>query len=118
MVRPFIHIALHFIVPAVVARFFFADRWKWAWLIMVLTMAVDTDHLLATPVYDPERCGIGFHPLHSYPAIIGWSNKKSGRAHCLEEASLRGRVAAVHHEYTIKLGRKRVASRFMPNHRA
>ncbi len=37
---------------------------------MALTMVIDLDHLLADPVYDPERCGIGFHPLHSYPAIL------------------------------------------------
>ena len=36
---------------------------------MVLTMIVDLDHLLANPIYDPNRCGIGFHPLHSYMAI-------------------------------------------------
>lgn len=28
-------------------------------------MLVDLDHLLATPVYDPVRCSIGFHPLHT-----------------------------------------------------
>ena len=32
-------------------------------------MLVDLDHLLAFPVYNPERCGINFHPLHSYYAI-------------------------------------------------
>lgn len=32
-------------------------------------MLVDSDHLLATPLYDPERCSIGFHPLHSFIAI-------------------------------------------------
>lgn len=40
---------------------------------MLLTMAVDLDHLLADPVYDPNRCGIGFHPLHSYPAIVAYA---------------------------------------------
>jgi len=39
---------------------------------MVLTMVVDLDHLLAEPIYDPNRCGVGFHPLHSYPAIAGY----------------------------------------------
>jgi hypothetical protein len=29
-------------------------------------MLVDLDHLLATPVYDPTRCSIGFHPLHGF----------------------------------------------------
>jgi hypothetical protein len=52
-----------------VARLFFTERWKKAWLIMGLAMIVDLDHLLATPVFDPNRCSIGFHPLHSYPAI-------------------------------------------------
>ena len=37
---------------------------------MVLTMVVDLDHWLVDPVYDPQRCGIGFHPLHSYPAMV------------------------------------------------
>jgi hypothetical protein len=32
-------------------------------------MAIDLDHLLAIPVFDPHRCSIGFHPLHSYIAI-------------------------------------------------
>ena len=31
---------------------------------MILTMLVDLDHLWANPVYDPNRCSIGFHPLH------------------------------------------------------
>ena len=32
---------------------------------MMATMLVDLDHLLASPIYDPTRCSIGFHPLHS-----------------------------------------------------
>jgi hypothetical protein len=32
-------------------------------------MVVDLDHLLATPVFDPNRCSIGFHPLHTWPAM-------------------------------------------------
>jgi len=24
---------------------------------------------LAEPVFDPNRCSLGFHPLHSWPAI-------------------------------------------------
>lgn len=31
---------------------------------MVSTMLVDIDHVFASPIYDPERCSIGFHPLH------------------------------------------------------
>jgi len=35
----------------------------------VATMLVDADHLLASPIFDPNRYSIGFHPLHSYTAI-------------------------------------------------
>ena len=69
MARSIIHVALHLLVPGAVSRVAFKDRWQKAWLIMALTLCVDFDHLLAVPIYDPNRCGIGFHPLHSYPAI-------------------------------------------------
>lgn len=64
-----LHPALHVAVPGAVAALFFRARWQWAWLVMLLTMLVDLDHLLAAPVYDPARCSIGFHPLHTAPAI-------------------------------------------------
>ena len=65
-----VHLLLHGLVPGVVAQVLFQDRWKMAWLVMVATMVVDVDHLLANPIFDPDRCGIGFHPLHSGPAIV------------------------------------------------
>lgn len=58
------HIALHFLVPGIVAAMFFRKRWLFAYLVMIATMLVDLDHLLAVPIYDPNRCSIGFHPLH------------------------------------------------------
>ena len=65
-----IHIFLHLAVPAVVARLAHADRWLRAWLVMMSAMLIDFDHLLASPIYDPNRCSIGFHPLHSTPAVL------------------------------------------------
>jgi len=65
-----IHIVLHFIVPLLVALAFFRSRWRNATFIMIATMIVDADHLLADPIYDPNRCSIGFHPLHTMPAIV------------------------------------------------
>ena len=70
MFHPVLHFAFHMLIPGVIAILFFKNRWKQAWLIMVLTMAVDLDHLLANPIYDPNRCSINFHPLPTYPAII------------------------------------------------
>jgi hypothetical protein len=60
---------LHIMVPGVLAWLAFAPRWQRAWLIMLLTMVIDVDHLLATPIYDAHRCSIGFHPLHTWMAI-------------------------------------------------
>lgn len=37
---------------------------------MLGTMLVDLDHLLANPIFDPDRCSIGFHPLHSSYAVL------------------------------------------------
>jgi len=65
-----LHIVLHFIIPAIVARIGFRDRWRSAYLIMMATMVVDLDHLLADPFYDPNRCSIGFHPMHGTVPIV------------------------------------------------
>ena len=67
--RGLIHIALHFLVPALAARIGWRDRFLRAWGIMVATMVVDLDHLLADPIFDPNRCSLGFHPLHSAAAV-------------------------------------------------
>ncbi len=69
MIRAVIHMLLHVAVPAAIARQYYGKIFLRAWLIMLATMLVDLDHLLADPVYDPERCSIGFHPLHQYPVI-------------------------------------------------
>lgn len=63
------HLGLHFIAPVLLALFFRKDRRMKAYLIMVATIFVDLDHLLANPVFDPHRMSVGFHPLHSYIAI-------------------------------------------------
>jgi hypothetical protein len=67
-----IHYFLHLVFPVFIAWYFYRDAWLRAYLILLATMVVDLDHLLATPVYDPCRCSIGFHPLHSPVAIIAY----------------------------------------------
>lgn len=69
IVQFIVHYGLHFIFPGLIAYIFFKNQWKKAWLIMIATTLVDLDHLLATPIFEASRCSIGFHPLHSYPAI-------------------------------------------------
>ena len=69
MLPTLVHYTLHLLVPGLIAFIFFRKEWKKAWLIMLATMLVDVDHLLATPLFDPNRCSINFHPLHTYWAM-------------------------------------------------
>ena len=69
MFKFLIHYSLHFLVPFLIAYFFFNKKWKTIYLIFLLSMLVDLDHLLATPIFEENRCSINFHPLHSYIAI-------------------------------------------------
>jgi hypothetical protein len=64
-----LHLVLHVLVPLGIAMTLFRPQWRRAWLIMLSTMLVDLDHLAADPIYDPGRCSIGYHPLHTAPAI-------------------------------------------------
>ncbi len=66
------HLILHVAVPAFVAVLVYRPMWTKAFLVMAATMLVDLDHLLADPLYDPNRCGIGFHPLHGWVAIAAY----------------------------------------------
>lgn len=63
-----VHYSLHFVFPVVIAYVFFRNDWKRAYLILLATMLMDADHLLATPIFQPNRCSIDFHPLHTYYA--------------------------------------------------
>lgn len=64
------HISLHFIAPFILVLLFYRTNWRWAYLILIATMLVDVDHLFASPIYDPTRCSIGFHPLHRIGFIV------------------------------------------------
>lgn len=72
MLRPLIHYGFHFVIPLLIALFFFPKKWKQVYLIFLGTMIIDLDHLLASPIFDPNRCSINFHLLHSYYAITGY----------------------------------------------
>ena len=72
MLQSLVHYSMHFLVIAVIAWFYDRENWLKYWAILAATMIVDIDHLLATPIFDPNRCGIGFHPLHSEIAIAAY----------------------------------------------
>ena len=73
MIQTVIHYFLHFGMPLMVAYIFFFFFYKRVYLILLATMLVDLDHLLATPIFSPNRCSINFHPLHTYYAMAAYA---------------------------------------------
>ncbi|MFH4967139.1 DUF6122 family protein [Gaetbulibacter sp. M240] len=69
MLQTLAHYGTHIFLPLVVALVFYPNRWKTAFFIMLSCILIDIDHVLATPIFNPNRCSINYHPLHSYWAI-------------------------------------------------
>lgn len=69
MLRFLVHYGIHFLVPIAIGLFFFKDNRLKIVVILLAAILIDVDHLIADPIFDPNRCSIGFHPLHSYLAI-------------------------------------------------
>jgi len=64
-----LHLVSHLAVPLLIVAVLYRSRWRQAALIVTGTMLVDVDHVFAVPIYDPDRCSINFHPLHTTTAI-------------------------------------------------
>lgn len=69
MIRFIAHYGIHFIVPIIIAIYFYKENRLWSAVILLSGILIDIDHVLATPMFDPNRCSINFHPLHTYWAI-------------------------------------------------
>lgn len=65
-----LHLGLHALIPALLAWLLFRERFLWAACWLLAGWGIDIDHLLATPIYSAGRCSLGFHPLHTLPAIV------------------------------------------------
>ena len=70
LLRTLVHYGLHFLFPILIALLWPKRRWLTVYLLLLATMAIDVDHLLARPIFDPSRCSVGTHLLHSYPMIV------------------------------------------------
>ncbi|MEP5939094.1 MAG: DUF6122 family protein [Erythrobacter sp.] len=64
------HYGGHWLVPFALGWVFWRERWKIAGLVIAAANLIDLDHLLADPIFDPNRCSIGFHPLHGWEAAL------------------------------------------------
>ena len=69
MVRFIAHYGIHFIVPLFIAFYFYKENRFWVAILLLSGILIDIDHIVAHPMFDPNRCSINFHPLHSYWAI-------------------------------------------------
>ena len=69
MLQSIAHYGCHFLLPLAVALIWFKPNWIVAYLIMIAGILIDLDHLLADPIFDPNRCSVNFHPLHTYYAL-------------------------------------------------
>ncbi len=69
MLRHFLHYGIHFLIPILLALIFFKENRIQVMLILLAGIVLDIDHVFANPIFDPNRCSIGFHPLHSYLLI-------------------------------------------------
>lgn len=65
-----LHYGGHWLVPIGIAYLIWRDRWKQAALVVLAANLIDLDHLLADPIFDPNRCSIGSHPLHGWEAGV------------------------------------------------
>ena len=69
MLRFLLHYGIHFVLPIIIAFLFFKENRTRAMIILLAGILIDVDHVFADPIFDPNRCSINFHPLHSYWAI-------------------------------------------------
>ena len=70
MLRFLVHYGIHFLVPIAIGFVFFKENRLMVMTILLSGILIDVDHLIANPIFDPNRCSIGFHPLHSYWALV------------------------------------------------
>jgi len=65
-----LHYGGHWLVPFAIAWVIWRRDWLRAGAVIAAANLIDLDHLLATPMFDPNRCSIGFHLLHGWEAAL------------------------------------------------
>ena len=67
-----LHYGGHWVAPLLMARLTQGVHWLRFGAVMLAANLIDSDHLLADPMFDPNRCSIGFHPLHGWIAAAAY----------------------------------------------
>ena len=67
-----LHYGGHWFAPLLFARLTQGQRWLRFGAVMLAANLIDLDHLLTDPMFDPNRCSIGFHALHGWIAAAAY----------------------------------------------
>jgi len=70
LLQPLLHYGGHWLFPFLIAALIWRDTWLRAGLVIAAANLIDLDHLLADPIFDPNRCSIGLHALHGWEAAL------------------------------------------------
>lgn len=70
LLKLLVHYGLHLVAPYFLAALWPQHSRLRIYLLLLATMTIDLDHLLVRPIFDPERCSVGFHLLHSWPFVL------------------------------------------------
>ena len=57
-------------MPFAIGWLFWRQDWLRTGAVIAAANLIDLDHLLASPIFDPGRCSIGFHLLHGWEAAV------------------------------------------------
>ena len=71
--QPILHYGGHWLAPFLIAALLWNQNWRRAGLVIASANLIDLDHLLADPIFDPDRCSIGFHLLHGWEAALAFT---------------------------------------------
>lgn len=71
--QPILHYGGHWLFPFAIALVIWRDNWPKAGLVIASANLIDLDHLFASPIFDPDRCSIGFHLLHGWEAALAYA---------------------------------------------
>ncbi|WP_367114465.1 DUF6122 family protein [uncultured Altererythrobacter sp.] len=65
-----LHYGGHWLAPFVISAVIWRRKWIRAGFVIAAGNLIDLDHLMADPIFDPNRCSIGFHLLHGWEAAV------------------------------------------------
>ncbi|MBD2841948.1 hypothetical protein IB285_06695 [Erythrobacter sp. KMU-140] len=70
IIQPLLHYSGHWLAPFAIGWLLWRDNWLRTGAMIAAANLIDLDHFLADPIFNPDRCSIGFHLLHGWEAAL------------------------------------------------